>query len=58
MPAGPVAWEDDEHVLISFYDGRSQSWALVRVGLDGRLERATNAYRTEGGSPFTLAARP
>ncbi len=55
LPAGPVAWEDDDHLLGAFYDGRSQSWALVRLGRDGRLERATDAFQTEGGPPFVLA---
>ncbi|HET8604461.1 MAG TPA: hypothetical protein VFM09_11070 [Marmoricola sp.] len=54
-----MRWEDDSHVLaIVFSDGR---WAVLRVGLDGRVEVAVPPVRAHGAdptvSPFRLPAR-
>ncbi|QWZ06912.1 hypothetical protein KRR39_15495 [Nocardioides panacis] len=51
-----VAWEDGTHALASLYeDGR---WYLVRLGLDGSLERLDEAPGAPEESPFHFAARP
>ena len=51
-----VAWEDESHVLASLHeDGR---WYLVRLGLDGSLERLDEAPGSPDESPFHFAAHP
>jgi hypothetical protein len=51
-----VAWEDETHALASLHeDGR---WYLVRLGLDGSLERLDEAAGAPEESPFHFAARP
>ena len=51
-----VAWEDETHALATLHeDGR---WYLVRLGLDGSLERLDEASGAAEESPFHFAARP
>jgi hypothetical protein len=59
MPSGAIAWEDNAHVLISFDDGTSDDWEVLRLGLDGRLERATDAlHEPHTESAFVFASLP
>jgi hypothetical protein len=51
-----VAWEDGSHVLASLHEGGR--WYLVRLGLDGSLERLDEASGSPERSPFRFAARP
>jgi hypothetical protein len=49
---GPV-WEDDDHVLVPIFQGRS--WSLVRVSSDGSMEFAVAPRRGSiESSPFVL----
>ncbi len=49
-----TAWEDETHVLASLHEG--DRWYLVRLGLDGSLERVDEAAGTADESPFHFAA--
>jgi hypothetical protein len=47
------AWEDDEHLLLTVHSGGD--WQVVRVGLDGTAERATDPVAGEDHqSPLVL----
>ncbi|GAB3771307.1 hypothetical protein FB382_000418 [Nocardioides ginsengisegetis] len=50
----PVTWEDDRHLLAGVFDGRRV--VLVRIGLDGSLERAGTPV--PASEQFVLAATP
>ena len=51
-----VVWEDETHALASLHEaGR---WYLVRLGLDGSLEKLDEASRRAEDSPFRFAAHP
>lgn len=55
--ASGTAWDDDGSLLIPYRDG--QSWAVLRLGTDGRTTRATDVFE---GTPYDagllFAARP
>ena len=48
------AWEDESHVLASLHEG--DRWYLVRLGLDGSLEKLDEAPGSLDRSPFHFAA--
>ena len=48
------AWEDESHVLASLHEG--DRWYLVRLGLDGSLEKLDEAPGSLDQSPFHFAA--
>jgi hypothetical protein len=48
------AWEDDSHVLASLHEG--DLWYLVRLGVDGSLEKVDEAPGNADESPFHFAA--
>jgi hypothetical protein len=50
------AWEDESHVLASLHEGGQ--WYLVRLGLDGSLEKLDESPGNPDQSPFHFAARP
>ena len=50
----PVTWEDDRHLLAGIPDGKRL--VLVRIGLDGSLERAGTPV--PASEQFVLAATP
>jgi hypothetical protein len=55
LPSGDVAWEDDSHLLVTYVaDG---DWAGVRLGLDGHLERATDALHYDSDRAFVFATQ-
>jgi hypothetical protein len=55
MPSGSVAWEDDQHLLLAFDDALSDDWEVLRLGLAGRLTRATGAvHERDTESAFVL----
>lgn len=49
-----AAWEDESHVLASLHEG--DRWYLVRLGLDGSLEKVDEAPGSPEESPFHFAA--
>ncbi|CAN5491691.1 hypothetical protein BH10ACT10_BH10ACT10_12320 [soil metagenome] len=49
-----TVWEDESHVLASLYDG--DAWYLVRLGLDGSLEKLDEASGAPEDSPFRFVA--
>jgi hypothetical protein len=49
-----TAWEDETHVLASLHEG--DRWYVVRLGLDGSLERVDDAAGNADESPFHFAA--
>ncbi|MEO5709242.1 MAG: hypothetical protein ABIQ59_05430 [Nocardioidaceae bacterium] len=49
-----AAWEDEAHVLASLHDG--DQWYLVRLGLDGSLQKVDEAPGSADESPFRFAA--
>jgi hypothetical protein len=53
---GRPVWEGDESVLVVAQD-RDQQQAIVRVGLDGSITRATSVAQSGEGT-FRLAATP
>lgn len=56
---GEMVWEDDQHVLAPVGEGRD--WRVVRFGLDGSMEVASDTVSTpefEEPSPILFAAQP
>jgi hypothetical protein len=51
-----VVWEDASHALASLHEGTA--WYLVRLGLDGSLEKVDEAPGSPEDSPFHFAAHP
>ena len=51
-----VVWEDDSHALASLHE--TDAWYLVRLGLDGSLEKLDEAPGAPEDSPFRFAAHP
>jgi hypothetical protein len=53
----PIAWDVDGTLLVPYRDG--SAWTIVRLGLDGRMTRATSVFE---GNPtvvdLVFAARP
>jgi hypothetical protein len=53
----PTAWDVDGTLLVPYRDG--SAWTIVRLGLDGRMTRATSVF---DGNPtvddLVFAARP
>ncbi len=58
LPSGAIAWEDDRHVLLAYDDGASGDWEVLRLGLGGRLERATGAFRQRNGGEAVFVFAP
>ena len=48
-----VAWEDDQHVLVSVSEGLAR--AILRVDLDGRITRAADGTER---TPYNFAVQP
>ena len=48
-----LAWEDDQHVLVSVSEGLAR--AILRVDLDGRVTRAADGTER---SPYNFAVQP
>lgn len=54
-----AVWEDNEHVLATVFE--DSAWTVVRLGLDGSIEAATDALPDSGDprrSPFSFSTRP
>jgi hypothetical protein len=49
-----VVWEDESHALASLHEG--DAWYLVRLGLDGSLEKVDESPGNPDESPFHFAA--
>jgi len=49
-----TAWEDDSHVLVSLHEGGS--WYLVRLGLDGSVQKVDGTTGSAEESPYRFAA--
>ena len=49
-------WEDDSHVVASLHEG--DGWHLVRLGLDGSVQKLDEAPGAPEESPFHFAAHP
>ncbi len=56
LPAGHLAWEDNLHLLLPY---RAPATAVLRLGMNGKLERATGALRRSSGElPFVFGTTP
>ncbi|MGY2873369.1 hypothetical protein ACVW00_000559 [Marmoricola sp. URHA0025 HA25] len=54
-----AAWEDDSHVLVSVYSPADHLWAVLRVGPDGSVDRATPVVPGDDALvPFAFGVRP
>jgi hypothetical protein len=55
---GPVVWEDATHLLAEVKDP-SGNWAVLRIGTDGSVERASDVLTTTGPvPPIAFGVRP
>jgi hypothetical protein len=52
----PLVWEDDSHLLGVLTHGERR--AIVRVGLDGRVTRASAVLAAESDHDIVFAAHP